>query len=70
MPLVGTPRVEWCSKRNIPHKGVSMVYIKLSGKKVVLYPHSSNKLQKKNNCFASPTNCGVCDAPIAYMFTK
>jgi formate dehydrogenase assembly factor FdhD len=27
---------------------------------VVLLPHSSNNLQQKNNSFAFPTNCGVC----------
>jgi hypothetical protein len=33
IPLVGTPSVERCSKRNFHHKGNSRVYIELTGKK-------------------------------------
>jgi hypothetical protein len=44
-PLIGTPIVEWCSKRSFAHKGDPGVYIELSGgRKVVLSPVSSSNL--------------------------
>jgi hypothetical protein len=55
MSLVGTPSAEWCIKRSFLHKGDSRVYIKLSGKMVVLFSILIKQPAIVNNSFASPT---------------